>query len=99
MGRMPNVSQTGLNQAAAANKRMASPAKPGSRNAVGMLPPSQPKPGKMPLQSTRPTPTPPPKNLPMSMAMRKAAPASPKALLKAKSAFNKMKGRGKKIAI
>ncbi len=52
LGRMPNVNQTGLNQAAAANKRMASPAKPGARNAAGMLPPSRPKSGA-PLSGQR----------------------------------------------
>ena len=125
MGRMPNVSQTGLNQAAAANKRATTPpSQPNKRMPINgntsamiknalqalstpggnaqstrMLAPSQPAKTFQELRSSRWV-------RPLRMtgpAGRAAGKAAGKAITKgmkaAKGAFNKMKGRGKKIPI
>lgn len=114
LGRMPNVAQTGLNQAAAANKAVK--AKVGSRNAAGMLPPTNKQSMMTPkLASAKmgsgPIGQPAQGNAqssrmfaPMQMAGpagRVAGKAIGKALGASKKAFNKMtmKGRGKKIPI
>jgi hypothetical protein len=136
-GGKPPASTALTNTPAQKARLMASPAKQGSRNAAGMLPPSQPKPGVMgggrakaenvgqftgsPKQylgssgtsplgtsgaSTRMlAPSQPAKTLPMKHVTQGAGVGVGKAVVKAmtkgmksaKGAFNKMKGREKKV--